>query len=89
MLRNNTLLLKLSLLLLAPSVLSGCNDSASKPVDSVLPPVNNPIITPRFNRNGQSNESAAAKAVVTSSTLNASGSFSRSEEHTSELQSPD
>ncbi|WDE12560.1 Ig-like domain-containing protein [Thalassomonas haliotis] len=80
MLSNNTFFLKLNLLFLVFALLTGCNsgsDKQAEPVtEPVITPVADPVIRPSFNRNGQNNESAAAKAVVNTATLNASGGFS-------------
>ncbi|WDE06094.1 tandem-95 repeat protein [Thalassomonas viridans] len=77
---NHIFFIKLNLLLLASILLSGCNGSSEKEAvpaqGQVTVPVTDPIITPSFNRSGQNNESAAAKAVVQPASLNASGSFS-------------
>ncbi|WP_281561599.1 Ig-like domain-containing protein [Thalassomonas sp. RHCl1] len=77
---SNTFLVKLNLLFLVFTVLTGCNggsDKEAQPVkEPVITPVADPVITPSFNRSGQNNESAAAKAVVNTATINASGEFS-------------
>ncbi|WDD99758.1 Ig-like domain-containing protein [Thalassomonas actiniarum] len=77
---SNTFLVKLNLLFLVFAVLSGCNSGSDKEAqpdqEPVITPVADPVITPSFNRSGQNNESAAAKAVVNSATINASGKFS-------------